>query len=101
MKPEEFRAQVQQALGKQFQQFVQEGEVPAPRGLWIYRLAAAGTAGDQPAIWIYHLVASPQGQQLVCIFRIHASQFDNFGAKDLALVGTLEFATSKTASSQK
>jgi hypothetical protein len=99
--PEEFRNQVQQALGKQFQQFIQEGEVPAPKGHWIYRLAAAGMSGDQPAIWIYHLVAGPQGQQLVFIFRIHASQFDNFGVRDLALVGTIEFEPAKTATNQK
>jgi hypothetical protein len=101
MKPDDFRNQVQAALGNQFQQFVQEGEVPAPRGLWIYRLAAAGMSNGQPAIWIYHVVAGPQGQQLVFIFRIHASQFDHFGAKDLAMVGTLEFEQPKTASSQK
>jgi hypothetical protein len=101
MKPEEFRAQVQQALGKQFQQFVQEGEAPAPQGHWIYRVAAAGMVGGQPTVWIYHIIASPQGQQLVFIFRIHASQFDNFGVKDLALVGTVEFEPPKTAANQK
>jgi hypothetical protein len=100
MKPEEFRSQVQQALGKQFQEFLQEGEVPGPKGYWFYRLAAAGTAGDQPAIWIYHLVAGPQGHQIVCIFRLHASQYDNFGVRDLALIGTLEFEPSKTAANQ-
>jgi hypothetical protein len=101
MKAEEFRTQVQQALGKQFQQIVQEGEAPAPQDHWSYRVVAAGNANGQPAIWIYNLVAGPQGQQLVFIFRIHASQFDNFGVKDLALVGTIEFEPSKTASSQK
>jgi hypothetical protein len=101
MKPEDFRTQVQQALGKQFQQFIQEGEAPAPPGHWIYRLVIAGESGGQPAIWFYHVMASPQGQQLVFIFRIHASQFDNFGVKDLALVSTVEFEPSKTAANQK
>jgi hypothetical protein len=101
MKPEEFRAQVQQALGKQFQQFTQEGEVPAPKGYWIYRLAAAGVVGQQPVVWNYHLVAGPQGQQIVFIFRLPADQIDQFGVKDLAVVATIEFEAPRTVSNQK
>ena len=101
MSPDEFRAQVQQALGKQFQQFIQEGDVPAPKGYWIYRLAAAGVAGPQPVVWNYHLVAGPQGQQIVFIFRLPADRIDEFGAKDLAVVGTLEFEAPRTVSNQK
>ncbi len=101
IQPEEFRTQVQQALGKQFQQFIQEGEVPAPQGHWFYRLTAAGTANEQPVVWIYHLAAGPQGHQLVFIFRVSADQIDQFGARDLALVGALEFEAARTASSKK
>ena len=101
MKPEEFRAQVRQALGQQFQQFIQEGDVPAPKGYWIYRLAAAGAAGQQPVVWNYHLVAGPQGQQIVFIFRVPAEQIDQFGVKDLAVVATLEFEAPRTVTNQK
>ena len=101
MKPEDFRTQVQQALGNQFQQFVQEGEVPAPRGYWIYRLSVAGSSGQRPVIWNYHLIAGPQGQQLVFIFRVGADQIDEFGVRDLALVSTLEFEAPRTATNQK
>ncbi|MBI3461756.1 MAG: hypothetical protein HY000_01665, partial [Planctomycetes bacterium] len=48
-----------------------------------------------------HLVASPQGQQLVFIFTLSSGFVDQFGAKDLALVGTLEFGPVRTASSKK
>jgi hypothetical protein len=101
MKPEEFRAQVQRALGNQFQQFIQQGEVPAPKGYWIYRLAAAGAAGQQPVVWNYHLVAGPQGQQIVFIFRVPADQIDQFGVKDIAVVATLEFEAPRTVTNQE
>jgi hypothetical protein len=101
MNADEFRAQVKQALGPQFQQFIQEGEVPAPKGYWIYRLSAAGAVGQQPVVWNYHLVAGPQGQQIVFIFRVPADEIDQFGAKDLAVVATLEFEAPRTVTNQK
>ena len=101
MKPEEFRSQVEKALGNQFEKIIQEGEVPAPQGHWVYRLAAVGAAGGQPVVWYYHLVANPQGQQLVFIFTLSSRFVEQFGAKDLALVGSLEFAPVRTASSTK
>jgi hypothetical protein len=101
MKADEFRSQVQQALGKQFSEFIQEGEVTASKGYWIYRLAAAGSAGDLPVVWYYYLAAGPQGQQLVFIFRVPAPLVEQFGAKDLGLVGSLEFDQARTAANRK
>ncbi len=100
MSTDEFRAQVQQALGKQFGSFIQEGEVPAPKGYWIYRLAAAGANGDKPVVWYYHLAAGPQGNQVVFIFRLHPDQIDRFGATDLSVVSSVEFGTPRTATNK-
>jgi hypothetical protein len=101
MKPEDFRSQVRQALGDHFEKFFQEGEVPAARGYWIYRLAAAGVSDKDPAVWYYYLVAGPQGQQLVLTFAVDARLTERFGPRDLAVVGTVEFGTPRTASSSK
>jgi hypothetical protein len=101
MDPAEFRKQVQQALGQQFQKFIQEGEVPAAKGHWVYRLAAVGQSGDLPIVWYYYIAASPQGQQLVFIFQLDARRVDQFGPQDLAVIGSLEFESAKTATNRK
>ena len=75
--------------------------MPAPQGHWVYRLAAVGAADGQPVVWYYHLVANSQGQQLVFIFTLSSRFVEQFGAKDLALVGSLEFAPVRTASSTR
>jgi hypothetical protein len=101
MDPAEFRKQVQQALGNQFQKFIQEGEVPAAKGHWVYRLAAVGQSGELPMVWYYYVAASPQGQQLVFIFQLDARRVDQFGPQDLAVIGSLEFELPKTATNRK
>jgi len=99
--PEEFRNQVQTALGNKFQQLLQEGELPAPKGQWMYRLAVAGTSNGKPSVWYYHLAASPQGNQVVFIFRMHPDQIDQFGALDVAMVSSIEFSAPRTVSNSK
>ena len=101
MAADEFRNQVERALGNQFQRFLQEGEVPAPKGYFIYRLAVAGVSGGKPTVWYYHLAAGPQGHQLVFIFRLDPDQIDRFGALDVAMVSSIEFEPPRTVSNKK
>jgi len=94
--PRRFGEDVIKALGNQFQRLVQAGEVPVKDGRWIYRLSAVGAAGKLPVQWIYYLVAGADGDQAVFVYTMEAKRADQFGARDLAMVGTVEFPKSST-----
>ena len=44
-----------------------------------------------PMMWIYYLVAGPQGHQVVLAFTIEASLLEQFGTQDLTIVSGVEF----------
>lgn len=77
-------------------QQLQKGEVPADGGRWVYRVSALGALDGVEAIQNYYLVAGPEGDQAVVLFTMTPKQVDRLGARDLTLVGGLDFpATSQ------
>ena len=96
----QFQQDIQQSLGKSFEQFVQAEKLNLKEGLFIYRVVVAGTlqrVNDKqepeisPVQWIYYLVANPDGRQLSFVFSIDARQVKDFGTRDIDMVTGLEF----------
>jgi hypothetical protein len=88
---ERFQADVQEALGKNFGQFLQADERVDSGGKRILRLVVKGTDGDVPARWHYYHLSDERGHQAALAFRIEQKRLEAFGAADEPLVASLRF----------
>jgi hypothetical protein len=95
--PNQFRADIQRALGKRFGQILGAGEVEGPpNGGFRYRVAVAGFEGEVGILWYYYLLASPAGDQLVATFTLGQAQTKAFADQDAQLIGSLEWKDAAT-----
>ena len=90
-----FQKDIQRALGKNFGQFVKAGQRANDAGYRVYRVVAQGEIQELPIVWIYHLVADPNGRRLSFAFTMEGGLFDQFAQADEALVATLRFHESE------
>ena len=97
---EQFLADIERTLGKNFQQIVQTEKLKLKEGLFVIRVVASGTierrnAKDEPETspiqWIYYLVANADGRQIAFVFSLDPRQADELDNRDLAIVAGLEF----------
>jgi hypothetical protein len=94
----QFRDDIRRALGDRFGRIVEAGEVEGfPDAVFRYRVAVEGHEGDVGIVWIYYLVASPDGDQLLVTFTLAEAQAKLFADQDLRLVGTLEWKSEAAA----
>jgi hypothetical protein len=91
MEASTLRRMATDAPGFKLEKLVQEGEVPAKDGKWIYRVSVIGTAGDVRMLENYYVVCGPQGQQVVLIFATELELANRLGGRDLAIVGSTAF----------
>lgn len=101
---DDFRADVQKTLGKNFQEFVQSEKIKVRDELYVYRVIAVGAVERQndkgeavvsPMQWIYYLVANSDGRQLAFVFTVDPKLADDLKNRDLSIVGGLEFQKSR------
>ncbi len=93
LSPEEFKAAMNETPGWEPTQELQAGEVPSGGDRWVYRLSVLGKMEGVNVLQNFYLVAAPSGQQLVLAFTMTPKQAEKLGARDLALVGSLELPT--------
>jgi hypothetical protein len=89
--PEEFRTAMNETSGWKPDKELQTGVVPAEDGRWIYRICALGQMEGIEVLQYFYLIAAPTGEQLVLAFTMTPKQADKLGARDLALVGSIDF----------
>jgi hypothetical protein len=94
MKPEEFKQAMNNMTGWEPDKELQAGEVPAENGRWIYRFSASGQLDGVAVVQNFYLVATAEGEQMIIVFTMTPKQVDRLGAKDLALVGSVEIPAS-------
>jgi hypothetical protein len=87
----EFQRRVQATPDFKVDQLLQAGEVPADPGHWVYRISVSGQAGDLQVVQNHYAVAGPKGHQVFFTFITEAALVDRFGARDLAMIGTVVF----------
>jgi hypothetical protein len=96
----QFQQDIQQSLGKNFEQFVQSEKLNLKDGLYVYRAVAVGSiqrlnekkeTEANPMQWVYYLIANPDGRQLSFVFSVDARQVKDFGNRDLSMVTGVEF----------
>jgi hypothetical protein len=95
--PQQFRADIQKALGARFGRFAAAGELDDADGTYRYKVAVQGQEGAQEVLWYYYLVASPAGAQLLGTFTLNVADQARFGEQDLKLMGSLRWGDPKAA----
>lgn len=95
LSPDEFKKAVSESRGWSATKVLDDREVPASGGRWLYRLSAEGKLEGQPAVQNFHLLAGPQGDQLVVVVTMNPSQAAAVGTRDVALVNAIEFGSGK------
>lgn len=96
-----FQQDIQQALGKEFGQFVNASQKANDSNYRVYRVVAAGEVEKLPIQWIYSLVADAQGHQVSFVFTVESELTDQFGQADESLVQSLRFLPSNVAARVK
>jgi hypothetical protein len=91
MTPEEFKKAMNATPGWEPEKELQTGEVPGTeKGKWIYRLSMLGQLDGLAVLQNFYLLAGPDGEQVVVVFTMTPKQADKLGARDLALVGSMD-----------
>jgi hypothetical protein len=89
--PDEFKEKMNATSGWEPERELQAGEVPSEGdGRWIYRVSLQGRLDGLAVLQNFYLVAGPGGEQVVVAVTLAPKQAERLGARDLALVGSLE-----------
>lgn len=97
---EQFQADIERTLGKNFQEIIQTEKLKLKEGLFVVRVVVVGTverrnAKKEPELapmqWIYYLVANTDGRQIALVFSVDPKQVEALDNRDLSIVAGLEF----------
>ena len=92
---EEFQADVRQALGESFGEFVEASQSVNAAKHRVLRVVVHGVAhnksGDVPIRWIYYHVADQQGRQAALTFIVQQEHVERFADADKPVVESLQF----------
>jgi hypothetical protein len=89
--PDEFKQAMNSMAGWEPEKELQAGEVPSENGRWVYRYSASGQMDGVAAVQNCYVIATPEGEQMIVVFSMTPKQVDKLGARDLALIGSLDF----------
>ncbi|WP_437201929.1 hypothetical protein [Planctomicrobium sp. SH664] len=103
---DQFEADIRRSLGARFQSITTREQIPTDDGRRIFRVAATGqvemagakAAVTVPMVWIYYLVAHPDGRQASFVFSIEPELLEQLQDQDREIVTNLEFLTPQTVS---
>lgn len=93
--PDEFKKAVSESPGWVVERVIEDAEVPIDGGRWLYRLTAAGRMQELPVVQTFHLLAGPQGDQVVVTFAMKPEKVRAVGTRDAGLVNAIEFGAKK------
>jgi hypothetical protein len=91
--PEAFKEAMAKTPGWEQGEVVQEGEIPADAGRWIFRISAPGKMDGLQVVQNFYIVAGPGGEQVVLAFTMTPKQAEKLGTRDLDVVQALAFPT--------
>ncbi|MDB5313262.1 MAG: hypothetical protein JWO38_7464 [Gemmataceae bacterium] len=92
---DEFKKAVAESPGWVAVRVLEEGEIPTDGGRWLYRLTAEGKMEDLPVVQSFHLLAGPQGDQVVVTVAMKPEKLKAVGTRDVGLVNAIEFGAKK------
>lgn len=89
---EELKQLITATPGWEVEVEIEDGEVPAEDGRWIYRVAQRGTMSGVEAVQNVFAVAGPKGDQAIVSFIMKPSSVAKVGTRDVELVRSIRFA---------
>ena len=89
--PDEFKKAVAASPGWVPTRVLDDAEVPAGGGRWLYRVTAEGKMGGLPVVQGFHLLAGPGGEQVVVTVAAKPEKAKALAGRDLGLVEGVEF----------
>jgi hypothetical protein len=92
---DEFKKLVAELPGWTVEQVIEDAELPTDAGRWLYRVTAVGKMQDLPVVQSFHLLAGPQGDQIVVTFAMKPEKVKAVGTRDAGLVNAIEFGAKK------
>lgn len=105
MGEKEFQREVEKAIGKDFRRILKAETLPTQDDRYIYRVTSIGET-DQPLPngetkkiplqWIYYLIASPTGQQIVLVMTLEPESEARFENQDISLALGMQFIANDT-----
>lgn len=101
---QKFQADVEQALGKNFGQFVQVSTRTNDLGNLVHRVVATGQVAELPIEWHYYLVANRAGKHVILAFTMEQSLVERLADSDQEMADSLELISvpaAKTAATTK
>lgn len=87
---ERFQADIREALGNNFGQFLRASEGADDQGRTFYSVVANGKVSELPIEWHYYLVADAEGRQVAFAFTLEEGLVERFADTDRLLVGNVE-----------
>jgi hypothetical protein len=90
---EEFQADIERALGKQFAQFESAKQLTNEQGRRTLRVVALGHVNEVPIRWVYYHVSGADGERAAYVFTLENDLAPRFGQSDRVLVESLEFSS--------
>ncbi len=87
----QFQADVEEALGKHFGQFVRATQQINDRDYRVLRLVVHGKVATLPIQWVYYHVADREGHQASLAFTVEHAMLERFAQTDVAIVESLLF----------
>jgi hypothetical protein len=99
---EQFKAEIQKALGERLRETTDVSTVASPAGYRIYRVIGKGVGSqgadrEVPVQWTYYYVGDKEGRQVVFVFVTTQENSPRVKDMDERLVASLRFAATKVA----
>jgi hypothetical protein len=88
---EGYQADIRQALGQTFDQFLESSESVTESGLRMVRIVTSGEVEQVPVQWINVHLSNDQGRHISLVFSMDAGSAENFAAADSQIAGAFEF----------
>lgn len=97
---EALQAEIQQALGDRFEEFIETTEKLTSAQMRLLRVEVAGSQEEVPIRWIYAHLSDDSGRRIALVFTLAAEHAERFAGEDLQLLESLVFTSRKSPSEQ-
>lgn len=88
---EEFQADIQRGIGKNFGQFLEAHQSTRDDGRRVLRVVVSGMASEVPIQWVYYQLSDATGRRAALAFTLEAKLVERFAENDRTLAETVEF----------
>lgn len=89
--PDEIKKAVASSPGWAQTRVLEDAEVPAAGGRWVYRVTAEGKMDDQLLVQRVHVLAGPKGDHVAVTCAVKPDRVKAVGTRDADLVTAIEF----------